>query len=213
MGNRLSKITTKTGDKGKTGLGIEGRVSKTDVRIIALGDVDELNSWIGLLLCQIGVGGVQAGFKPVLRTIQHDLFNLGSELACPGMPEVEFDPKRVEYLEGVQDSINAKLPPLKEFILPGGHREAADAFLARAIARRAERSVWALIEAEQHLNANKPVHPASKATKSTNPDMHYGCARYLNRLSDFLFVYGRMINQVARIPEVLWKNDRTGRKT
>lgn len=189
MGNRLSKITTKTGDGGKTGLGTGDRVSKTDARIMAIGEVDELNSWIGRLASQIENGGVQSGSDLVLQTIQHDLFNLGGELACPGIEAVRFDKTSIDYLERVQDSLNEKLPALKEFILPGGHREAADAFLARAIARRAERSVWALIESE-----------GSQA--------HLSCARYLNRLSDFLFVYGRFLNQVGAVPEVLWKHAR-----
>lgn len=206
MGNRLSKITTKTGDRGTTGLGIPGRVSKTDLRIVAIGDVDELNSWIGRLAAQVATGGVQSGYALVLETIQHDLFNLGSELACPGMPAIQFDVKQVAYLEGVQAALNEQLPALTEFVLPGGHREAADAFLVRAIARRAERSVWALIEADQHLIKGTPAFRAAPSQLSA--ELHHGCARYLNRLSDFLFVYARYLNKVGRIPEILWKHNR-----
>lgn len=181
MGNRLSKITTRTGDGGETGLGDGSRVSKCDARIHALGEVDELNSSLGLLLTETMPAALQA----LLIDIQHDLFDLGGELAVPGMDMI--NPDHVLRLETEVERLNAELDPLKEFILPGGSRAAALAHMSRTICRRAER---ALILAAQHGS----VSDASR--------------QYLNRLSDLLFVLGRSFNRLAGRGDVLWRSRR-----
>ncbi|MCX7962367.1 MAG: cob(I)yrinic acid a,c-diamide adenosyltransferase [Burkholderiales bacterium] len=181
MGHRLSRITTRTGDRGETGLGDGTRVPKDAPRIEALGDVDELNSALGLLLAERLPKPVRAA----LRQIQHDLFDLGGELSIPGHALVTA--AHVARLDALVDAWNAKLPPLREFILPGGTRAAALAHLARAVCRRAERRVVALARAE-------PVGEEAR--------------RYLNRLSDVLFVLGRRLNRAARRPDVLWRHRR-----
>ncbi|MGB1109319.1 MAG: cob(I)yrinic acid a,c-diamide adenosyltransferase [Gammaproteobacteria bacterium] len=177
MGHRLSKIYTRTGDDGSTGLGDGNRVSKDSPRVEAYGDVDELNSTIGLLLCH----ELPANIRRSLTRIQHELFDLGGELSVPGMTLV--GEELVECLEHELDEVNAGLPMLKEFILPGGNMAAAHCHLARTVCRRAERRVVT-------LGRDEAINPAA--------------AKYLNRLSDLLFVMARAINRANGNDEVLW---------
>ena len=182
MGNRLSKIYTRTGDDGTTGLGDGTRVRKDDPRVEAYGTADELNSAIGVLLA---VPGLPPGVVECLTQVQHDLFDLGGELCIPGHRVMQS--AQVTRLEESLDQFNDALPPLKEFILPGGGPGAAACHLARAIARRAERRVWTLAE-----------------TETVAPEVLH----YLNRLSDLLFVLARVIARHERGTEVLWRHDR-----
>ena len=182
MGNRLSKIVTRTGDGGTTGLADGSRVGKETLRIAALGEVDELNSMLGLLLAEPPPGDIAAE----LIDIQHDLFDCGGEMAIPGY--IAVTEAQVERLDGWLEAHNAPLEPLKEFILPGGHRSAAQAHLARTICRRAERAVVALARAEAET---KPVNPLT--------------LQYLNRLSDYLFILARTLNRRAGRGDVLWQ--------
>ena len=181
MGHRLSKITPRTGDAGETGLGDGSRVSKDSPRIAALGDVDELNCALGLVLAE----DVPEDFRAVLEAVQHDLFDLGGELSIPG--HVLLKTERVAALEKHLEAWNADLAPLKEFILPGGSRAAAAAHLARTVCRRAERSVVAVGQRE----------PVGEDVR-----------RYLNRLSDLLFVAGRALNRAAGRGDVQWRHER-----
>jgi len=182
MGNRLSKIYTRTGDDGTTGLGDGSRVAKDSLRVEAFGTVDELNSAIGVLLATPEIPPAVAA---CLTEVQHELFDLGGELCLPGHQLVAA--KHVTRLEQALDEFNDTLPALKEFILPGGGPAAAACHLARAIARRAERRVWTLAKAE-----------------SVSPEV----AKYLNRLSDLLFVLARVLARHERGIEVLWRHDR-----
>jgi cob(I)alamin adenosyltransferase len=182
MGNRLSRIYTRTGDDGTTGLGDGSRVSKDSVRVEAFGTVDELNSAIGVLLA---TPEIPPGVAACLTEVQHELFDLGGELCIPGHRAI--DAGHVARLEKSLDEFNDTLPPLKEFILPGGGPVAAACHLARAIARRAERRVWTLARAE-----------------SVSPEV----TQYLNRLSDLLFVLARVLARHERGAEVLWRHDR-----
>lgn len=178
MGHRLSKIVTRTGDKGETGLATGERIPKSAPRVQALGDVDELNCCVGLLLVQ----ELPEGMRASLATTQHELFDLGGELSMPGYALI-----KESYLLRLEDELgglNEDLPPLKEFVLPGGNPPAAAAHLARAVARRAERSVWA-------LNAIEPLNPLAP--------------QYLNRLSDYLFVCSRVLARMNGGSEVSWK--------
>ncbi|OZI15767.1 ATP:cob(I)alamin adenosyltransferase [Bordetella genomosp. 7] len=177
MGNRLSAVATRTGDDGTTGLGDGSRTGKDAPRIAALGDVDELNSVIGLLRTESLPDDVQAD----LGVIQNDLFDLGAELCIPGHTAIE--PGQLAFLDERLAHYNGPLPPLREFILPGGCRAAALAHLARTVARRAERAVVALGRVEQ-LNA--PVR------------------QYLNRLSDLMFVLARHLNGAQGTGDVFW---------
>ncbi|GHT90597.1 ATP:cob(I)alamin adenosyltransferase [Betaproteobacteria bacterium] len=179
MGNRLSKIITRTGDAGTTGLGDGSRVAKTSLRINAIGEVDELNSTLGVLLAE---PDLPAAVRAALFSVQHDLFDLGGELCIPGAKVI--GAAQVERLEGLAEEFNADLPRLKEFILPGGSRPAALTHLARAICRRVERSIVCLAETET-------VHEAPR--------------RYINRLSDLLFILGRFLNRAAGGEDVLWR--------
>jgi cob(I)alamin adenosyltransferase len=181
MGHRLSKITTRTGDAGETGLGDGSRVAKDSVRIAALGDIDELNCAIGVILSE----DVPPEVRTALEQVQHDLFDLGGELSIPGHA-ILTDPQ-IEALEKRLEAWNAELAPLKEFILPGGSRAAAAAHLARTVCRRAERTVVALARQE-------PVGEQAR--------------RYLNRLSDLLFVAGRRLNRAAGRGDVQWRHKR-----
>jgi cob(I)alamin adenosyltransferase len=181
MGHRLSKISTRTGDAGETGLGSGARVSKDSVRIAAMGDVDELNSAIGVLLAE----EVPAQLRAVFEQVQHDLFDLGGELSIPG--HTLLAEAQVEALEAALERWNRELAPLKEFILPGGTRAAAAAHLARTVCRRAERTVVALGRSE----------PVGNSVR-----------RYLNRLSDLLFVAGRTLNRAAGRGDVQWRHTR-----
>ena len=178
MGNRLSKIYTRTGDAGTTGLGDGKRVSKNSLRIHALGEVDETNAVVGLLLCEELPDAVRA----LLTDVQHDLFDLGGEVCIPGMSMITG--KQVTRLEETLNGFNEALPPLKDFILPGGSRAAALAHHARTVCRRAERALVAL------------------ALEEAVGD---GPRQYLNRLSDLLFVLGRVLNRAAGCDDVLWQ--------
>ena len=182
MGHRLSRIYTKTGDEGTTGLGDGSRVRKDDARVEAYGTVDELNSTVGVLLA---VPGMPATVTQTLVEIQHDLFDLGGELCIPGHRMVTAE--RVAALETALDAFNDPLPPLKEFILPGGGPAAAACHLARTVCRRAERRAWTLA-----------------ARDAVNPE----ALKYLNRLSDLLFVLARVLARHERGTEVLWRHDR-----
>jgi cob(I)alamin adenosyltransferase len=186
MGNRLSKIYTRTGDDGTTGLGDGSRVAKDSARVEAYGTVDELNSTIGLLLA---VPGLPPAVAACLTEVQHELFDMGGELCIPGHHAITA--AHVSRLESSLDAFNDELPPLKEFILPGGGPAAAACHLARTVARRAERRVWMLARAE-----------------SVSPEV----AKYLNRLSDLLFVLARVLARHERGAEVLWRHER-GKKT
>ncbi len=182
MGNRLSRIYTKTGDDGTTGLGDGTRTPKDSARVTAYGTVDELNSAIGVLLaCQ----GVTGEVRDTLTQVQHDLFDLGGELCIPGMAMIADDD--VSRLETMLDRFNADLPVLKEFILPGGGMAAAQCHVARTVCRRAERCVVTLARAET-------VRPQA---------LHY-----LNRLSDLLFVLARVLARAGGHGEVLWQHER-----
>lgn len=178
MGHRLSRITTRTGDNGETGLGDGSRVAKDDARIVALGDVDELNAVLGLLAAEALPEDVQE----VVRSIQNRLFDLGGELSIPGHELVQAD--HVAQLEALIGRYNADLPPLKEFILPGGTRAAALAHLARTVCRRAERALVALGRS-QHVSPHARV--------------------YLNRLSDLLFILARVLNRRAGVADLAWQ--------
>jgi len=180
MANRLSKIYTRTGDSGTTGLGDGSRVNKDSLRVDTMGDVDELNAVIGILLTE----QLDSQVADVLTRIQHDLFDLGGEICIPGHAMVKAE--RIVALENTLDAWNDQLGPLKEFILPGGTRAAAYCHLARTVCRRAERQLT-------RLNREETVTPVS--------------LQYLNRLSDLLFVLCRILNKQAGVPDVLWKND------
>ncbi len=183
MGYRLSKIYTRTGDAGTTGLGDGSRVPKDAPRIAALGEVDETNAAIGLLLCE----PLPEEVRSLLLGIQHDLFDLGGELSVPGGAFLKST--QPERLETAIDRFNAELEPLKEFILPGGARAAALAHQARTICRRAERAVVALGRTEHMTDAAR---------------------RYLNRLSDLLFVLARWLNKESGHGDMLWRRGEGG---
>ena len=184
MGNRLSKIYTRTGDDGTTGLGDGTRVAKDSARVNAYGTVDEVNSAIGIVLAQV----LPDRIREVLTQAQHDLFDLGGELCIPGMSMVE--DADVERLETMLDAFNDDLPPLKDFILPGGGLAAAHCHLARTICRRAEREV---------------------VTLSRSETVRSEAIRYLNRLSDLLFVIARVLARASGHGEVLWQHERRKR--
>jgi cob(I)alamin adenosyltransferase len=181
MGNRLTQIATRTGDAGTTGLGDNSRVSKNSLRVHAMGDVDELNSHIGVLLCEELPPEVRA----LLVEIQHQLFNLGGELSIPGFELLK--PEAVLALDEALEQHNATLPRLQEFILPAGNRAAAQAHVCRTVARRAERALVALGNEE--------------AIKD-------GPHQYLNRLSDLMFVLARVLNRMHGGDDVYWKSQR-----
>jgi cob(I)alamin adenosyltransferase len=182
MGNRLSKIYTRTGDDGTTGLGDGSRVAKESARIEAIGAVDELNSAVGVVL---GVVDLPLPVLALLQDVQHDLFDLGGELSIPG--HAILGAAHVTRLEQALDGFNDQLPPLQDFILPSGGPATAACHLARAIARRAERRVWSLARTDR-VAAVLP--------------------QYLNRLSDLLFVLARVLVRHERGSEVLWRHDR-----
>lgn len=182
MGNRLTSITTRTGDDGTTGLGDGSRTAKDALRVQAMGDVDELNSTIGVLLSE----ALPDDIAKDLFDIQHDLFDLGGELSIPGFTLLK--PGQVLRLDACLARYNAPLPPLREFILPGGTRAAALAHVARTVCRRAERSVVS-------LEASEPINDTLR--------------HYLNRLSDLMFVLARSLNRVNGGTDVLWRSTRT----
>ena len=177
MGKRLTQIATRTGDDGTTGLGNNTRVSKNSLRPHAMGDVDELNSHIGLLLCE----DLPADVRELLIDIQHQLFNLGGEISIPGYATI--GETHILRLEQLVADFNAELPPLKEFILPGGTRAAALAHLVRSVCRRVERRVVS-------LGNNEPLSEYAR--------------KYLNRLSDLMFIIGRTLNRASGRGDVLW---------
>jgi cob(I)alamin adenosyltransferase len=191
MANRLSKISTKTGDKGETGLGDGSRISKTSTRINVIGEVDELNSWVGVLAAELDA---QDEHQDILSQIQHDLFDLGGELCVPGYKALA--PSMLEDLENTLVEINENLPPLKDFILPGGNKAASYCHMARSVGRRAERSIVEL--ALEEKDGDNSVTPLA--------------IQYLNRLSDFFFVLARNIARKDGGQEVLWKSRHTQSK-
>ncbi len=183
MGHRLSRIYTKTGDDGTTGLGDGSRTSKDALRIEALGAVDELNCAIGRVLA----AEVPPDVRHCLDRVQHDLFEVGAEISLPG--QVRIKEEHVARLEKELDGFNANLPPLKEFILPGGTAAAADAHFARAVCRRAERVLVALGKHEEMADDSR---------------------RYVNRLSDLLFVLTRILNRAGGREDVYWRPAKPG---
>ena len=186
MGNRLTQIATRTGDDGSTGLGDNTRVSKNSPRPHAMGDVDELNSQLGLLLCE----PLPDGVRTLLGDVQHQLFNLGGELSIPGFVLLKDD--ALLQLDEALAEHNAQLPRLQEFILPAGTRAAAQAHVCRTVARRAERAVVALGAAEAEAMREAP-------------------RQYLNRLSDLMFVLARVLNRMDGGDDVYWKSERLAR--
>ncbi|WON75160.1 cob(I)yrinic acid a,c-diamide adenosyltransferase [Nitrosospira sp. Is2] len=182
MGKRLTRIYTRTGDDGTTGLGDGGRTGKESLRIEAIGTVDELNSHIGVLLS----GRLQEDMRSRMENVQHDLFDLGGDLSIPG--RVSMNEAQVSRLEKELDEYNASLAPLKEFILPGGTPLAATCHVARSVCRRAERCVMRLYRAETAV----PCH-----------------IHYLNRLSDLLFVLCRVLNREHGVDDVMWQPGKT----
>ena len=185
MANRLTQIATRTGDDGTTGLGDNTRVSKHSARPHAMGDVDELNSHIGLLLCE----PLPVDVNDLLVEVQHQLFNLGGELSIPGFELLKKD--AVLQLDEALEEHNAALPRLQEFILPAGTRAAAQAHVCRTVARRAERAVVALGNEEALNDAPR---------------------QYLNRLSDLMFVLARVLNRMNGGDDVYWKSERLARQ-
>jgi cob(I)alamin adenosyltransferase len=185
MGNRLTQIATRTGDAGTTGLGDNSRVSKSSLRVHAMGDIDELNSHIGVLLCE----DMPEGIRTLLVEIQHQLFNLGGELSIPGYELLK--PEAVLALDQALEEYNATLPRLQEFILPAGTRAASLAHVCRTVARRAERALVALGNEEALKEAPR---------------------QYLNRLSDLMFVLSRALNRHRTDgsvgDDVYWKSER-----
>ncbi|MBG9389097.1 cob(I)yrinic acid a,c-diamide adenosyltransferase [Caenimonas aquaedulcis] len=184
MGKRLTQIATRTGDNGTTGLGDNTRVSKDSLRVHAMGDVDELNSHIGVLLCE----EMEPGVRELLVEVQHQLFNLGGELSIPGFELLK--PEALLALDNALADYNARLPKLEEFILPAGNRAASQAHVCRTVARRAERAVVA-------LGAVENVRETPR--------------QYLNRLSDLLFVLARVLNRMNGGDDVYWKSERLAR--
>ena len=180
MANRLTKITTRTGDNGTTGLGDGSRIQKSHPRVVALGDVDELNSQMGVLLTE----KMPTEFAALLTRIQNQLFDLGGEICIPGHSAVT--DAHVLYLDAAIAKINADLPSLKEFILPGGSRASALAHMVRTVARRAERSLVVLSEKEAVSAA---------------------VFQYINRLSDLMFILARALNRAAGVPDVCWSRE------
>jgi cob(I)alamin adenosyltransferase len=185
MGKRLTQIATRTGDDGTTGLGDNTRVSKDHLRVHAMGDVDELNSHIGLLLCE----QLPDDARELLVEIQHQLFNLGGELSIPGFELLKVD--AVAALDEALAHHNAQLPKLQEFILPAGNRAAAQAHVCRTVARRAERAVVAL---------------------GTQDTLRETPRQYLNRLSDLMFVLARVFNRMNGGDDVYWKSEKMKRE-
>jgi cob(I)alamin adenosyltransferase len=181
VAKRLTKIYTRTGDRGMTRLASGDAVAKTSARVRACGDLDETNSAIGVLLSS----DVPDAVRATLAAVQQDLFDLGAEIALPERPRAT--DAHVERLERELDAFNAELPPLTEFVLPGGPPGAAACHLARAICRRAERTVWELAD-------EAAINPA--------------LLKYLNRLSDLLFVIARVIARAADPAEPMWQPDR-----
>ena len=186
MGNRLTQIATRTGDDGSTGLGDNTRVPKDHLRVQAMGDVDELNSHIGLLLCEAALPGA---VRALLVDVQHHLFDLGGELSIPGFELLKDD--ALLRLDEALAEHNATLPRLAEFILPAGNRAASQTHVCRTVARRAERAVVA-------LGAAEALRPAPR--------------QYLNRLSDLMFVLARVLNRLDGGDDIYWKSERMAKQ-
>ena len=180
MANRLSKIYTRTGDQGKTGLADGSRVDKFHFRIESLGNIDELNSIIGIVLTE----KIPNDMKAILERVQHDLFDIGGELSIPN--HMVIDEKKIDFLENSLDKMNNELQPLKEFILPGGSRISSYCHLARTVCRRVERNLFKLAQSDK-------VNEAS--------------LKYVNRLSDMLFVLARFLNKINQHNDILWKKE------
>jgi len=187
MGKRLSKIVTKTGDEGLTGLGDGSRVPKFDLRVEVMGHVDELNSHLGLLI-ELMDSTSLAEERHFLRRCQHYIFDLGGEISIPGFELITS--AQVEHLETAIDEYNEPLPALENFILPGGSLAVAQAHVVRSVCRRAERTLMELASTE---TVNVP------------------CKQLLNRFSDLMFVMARHITRVQGVEEVLWEQDKSGR--
>jgi len=185
MGNRLSKLYTRTGDDGTSGLSGGTRIAKNHERMCAMGSVDELNSIIGLLICKLDSAALANNeLQTMFTEIQHDLFNIGGEISMPGHAFIK--PEKIAGLEKRIDTFNESLEPLKEFILPGGTESASICHMARSIARRAERDIISLHQQE---------------------DVPETTRQYINRLSDLLFVAARIINQRLNETDVMWKKE------
>jgi cob(I)alamin adenosyltransferase len=180
MGNRLSKIYTRTGDHGKTGLADGSRIDKFHSRIESLGNIDELNSIIGIILTE----KIPDNKKILLEKVQHDLFDIGGELSIPG--HFVIDDRKIDFLEKILDEMNNELDPLKEFILPGGTKISSYCHLARTVCRRVERNLFKLAQTDK-------VNEAS--------------LKYINRLSDMLFVLARFLNKINQFNDIFWKKD------
>lgn len=185
MGNRLSKLYTRTGDDGTSGLSGGERISKNHERMNAMGAVDELNSVIGLLICKLAAAKLDnTELEDLFTEVQHDLFNIGGEISMPGQCFIKEE--KITALEDKIDHFNESVEPLKDFILPGGSEAASVCHMARSIARRAERDVVTLHQLEEVCDTTR---------------------QYLNRLSDLLFVVARIINQRLGESDVLWKKE------
>ena len=180
MANRLSKIYTRTGDQGKTGLGDGSRIDKFHSRIESLGNIDELNSIIGIVLTE----NMPDDKKAILERVQHDLFDIGGELSIPN--HIVITDKKINFLESSLDEMNNELQPLKEFILPGGSKISSYCHLARTVCRRVERDLFKLAQTDK-------VNEAS--------------LKYINRLSDMLFVLARFLNKINHLNDIFWKKD------
>ena len=185
MGKRLSKIATRTGDAGMTGLGDGSRVEKDHLRICAMGDIDELNSEIGVLMTESISQGIREELHSLFLQVQHDLFDLGGELCIPNYTLLKSE--QVAQLDIWLEKYNSTLPPLAEFILPGGTRAAAQAHVCRTVCRRAERSIV-------RLGWEEPLYDSPR--------------QYVNRLSDLLFVLARVLNRADGGSDVLWKHEK-----
>ncbi len=185
MGNRLSKIATRTGDTGMTGLGDGSRVEKDHLRICSMGDIDELNSEIGVLMTETIPEAIKSELHVLCLQVQHDLFDLGGELCIPNYTLLKSE--HVAQLDVWLEKYNATLPPLTEFILPGGTRAAAQAHVCRTVCRRAERSIV-------RLGWGEPLYESPR--------------QYINRLSDLLFVLSRVLNCAASSHDILWKHEK-----
>lgn len=200
----LSRIYTRTGDDGTTGLGDGSRTSKTAPRLAAYADVEEAGSAIGVA---VAMGGLPADIAAVLTRIQNDLFDVGADLCAPVVENPPYPPLRIEEpyitrLEESCDAYNERLRPLRSFILPGGVPGAALLHVARTVVRRAERSTWAAIEAHGAASPD-PGSPGEGGPSMSSGSVNPLTARYLNRLSDLLFILARVVN--ADHGDVLWK--------
>lgn len=194
MGHRLSKIVTRTGDRGQTSLGSGVRVDKDSPPIETLGTIDELNSWIGVVVALATAPLV----KDVLTLVQHDLFDLGAQISVPGTPLLSGD--HLARIEQSFEKMNTELGMLKEFILPGGTQASAFIHVARTVCRRAERCLFTLTEIDSQAEGMTPRAVADSES--------YGLS-YLNRLSDLLFVASRLENRAAGRPDVLWERGKS----